>query len=87
MIPRWKGDPHPIKLKPCPLCGASAEVLLLETGPATLNATIRCTRCGLTLKWETEIFAGHTARGDFVAYKYGLDPFEAWNRRAGEKER
>lgn len=69
-------------LKPCPLCGGEAEVARLTQSPEELTAVIRCTDCGLTLEWETEIKVGVSrATGTKTAVKAGLDPIEAWNRR------
>ena len=82
MIIHRRGDPHPYNLEPCPLCGAPARATLLETGCATLNATIECSHCGLTLEWETQFATYRTPEGGLVVTKISLDPFEAWNRRA-----
>lgn len=69
-------------LDPCPLCGGEAEVARLTQGPEELTAVIRCTDCGLTLEWETEIKVGVSrATGKRTVEKIGLDPIEAWNRR------
>jgi Lar family restriction alleviation protein len=69
-------------LKPCPLCGGEAEVARLTQGPDRLDAVIRCTDCGLTLEWETDIKVGISRSGKRTMAKAGLDPIEAWNRRA-----
>lgn len=68
-------------LKPCPLCGGEAEVASLTQGPEELTAVIKCTNCGLTLDWQTEIKVGVSRSGKRTAVKAGLDPIEAWNRR------
>lgn len=69
-------------LKPCPLCGGEAEVARLTQSPEELTAVIKCTDCGLTLEWETEIKVGVSrATGKRTVAKAGLDPIEAWNRR------
>lgn len=70
-------------LKPCPLCGGEPAVTHLAQGPEELNAVIKCTACGLTLKWETEIKVGVSRSGRRTAAKAGPDPIEAWNRRHG----
>ena len=69
-------------LKPCPLCGGEPEVARLTQGPEELTAVIKCTECGLTLDWETDVRVG-TSRtdGHKTVVKVGLDPIEAWNRR------
>lgn len=69
-------------LRPCPLCGGEALVTRIEGGFAHLDATIRCRCCHLTLDWSTDFFVGESADGQSVAVKQGLNPFEAWNRRA-----
>lgn len=68
-------------LKPCPLCGGEAEVVRLTQGPEELTAVIKCTDCGLTLDWHTEIKVGVSRSGKRTAVKASLDPIEAWNRR------
>ena len=68
-------------LKPCPLCGGEAEVARLTQGPEECSAVIRCTCCGLTLDWSTEIKVGVSRTGKRTAVKASLDPIEAWNRR------
>lgn len=69
-------------LKPCPLCGAEAEVAQLTQSQEELRAVIKCTGCGLTLSWETEIKVGVSRSGKRNPVQCGPDPFEAWNRRA-----
>ena len=69
-------------LLPCPLCGGEAEVARLTQAPDELSAVIKCTDCGLTLEWETEIKVGISRSGKRTRQKVGLDPIEAWNRRA-----
>jgi hypothetical protein len=66
----------------CPLCDGEAQVAQLVQGPEELCAVIKCTECGLTLSWETEIKVGVSRSGKRTAEKAGLDPIEAWNRRA-----
>lgn len=68
-------------LEACPLCGGEAEIVALAQGPEHLDATIRCTDCGLTLVWKTEYAASVSRSGKRVVEKIGLDPIEAWNRR------
>ena len=68
-------------LKPCPLCGGEAEVVRLTQGPEEMTAIIKCTDCGLTLDWQTEIKAGVSRSGKRTVVKASLDPIEAWNRR------
>lgn len=68
-------------LLPCPLCGGEAEVARLTQGPEELTAVIRCTDCGLTLDWETNIKVSISRSGQRTRAKAGLDPIEAWNRR------
>lgn len=68
-------------LKPCPLCGGEPEVARLTQGPEELTAVIKCTACGLTLDWETNIKVGVSRSGQRTTAKAGLDPIEAWNRR------
>jgi hypothetical protein len=68
-------------LKPCPLCGGEPEVARLTQGPEELTAVIKCTSCGLTLEWDTEIKVGVSRSGKRTPVKAGLDPIEAWNRR------
>lgn len=70
-------------LEPCPLCAGEAQVAQLVQGPEELRAVIKCTECGLTLTWETEIKVGISRTGKRTVAKAGLDPIEAWNRRAG----
>jgi hypothetical protein len=74
-------------LEPCPLCDGEAEVAQLRQGPEELAAVIKCTVCGLTLAWETEIKVGVSRSGKRTAAKAGLDPIEAWNRRAANCEK
>lgn len=68
-------------LKPCPLCGGEPEVARLTQSPEELTAVIKCTRCGLTLEWETEIEVVVSRSGKRTQVKAGLDPIEAWNQR------
>lgn len=68
-------------LLPCPMCGGEPEVAQLTQGPEELTAVIKCTVCGLTLDWATEIKVGVSRSGKRTAAKAGLDPIEAWNRR------
>lgn len=68
-------------LLPCPLCDGEAMVEQLTHGPEVLNAVIKCTRCGLTLAWETEFNVNVSRSGKRIVEKVGLDPIEAWNRR------
>lgn len=68
-------------LEACPLCGGEAEIVALAQGPEHLDATIRCTDCGLTLVWKTEFSVSVSRSGKRVAEKIGPDPIEAWNRR------
>lgn len=68
-------------LMPCPLCGGEPEVARLTQGPEELSAVIKCTDCGLTLEWETEIQVGISRSGKRTSVKTSLDPIEAWNRR------
>lgn len=68
-------------LLPCPLCGGEPEVARLTQGPEELTAVIKCTSCGLTLEWETEITVAVSRSGQRVAKKTSLDPIEAWNQR------
>lgn len=70
-------------LLPCPCCGGEPEVARLTQGPEELTAVIKCTSCGLTLEWETEITVAVSRSGKRIAKKTSLDPIEAWNRRAG----
>ena len=69
-------------LFPCPLCGGEPEVAMLAQGPETQSAVIKCTDCGLTLEWKTEIKVGVSRSGKRTPVKAGLDPIEAWNRRS-----
>lgn len=68
-------------LLPCPLCGGEPEVARLTQGPEELTAVIKCTSCGLTLDWQTEIKVGVSRSGKRTTAKAGLDPIEAWNQR------
>lgn len=68
-------------LLPCPLCGGEPEVARLTQGPEELTAVIKCTDCGLTLEWETEITVVVSRSGQRITKKTSLDPIEAWNRR------
>lgn len=70
-------------LLPCPLCGGEPEVARLTQGPENQSAVIKCTDCGLTLEWETEMQVGVSRSGKRTAVKTSLDPIEAWNRRSG----
>lgn len=67
-------------LRPCPLCGGEPEVVRLTQGPNELTAVIKCTDCGLTLEWETEI-TERTSRSGQKILEEGMGPIEAWNRR------
>ena len=69
-------------LKPCPLCGGEAEVVRLTQNKKELTAVIKCSDCGLTLEWETEI-AERVSRSGQKVREEGMGPFEAWNRREG----
>lgn len=71
-------------LLPCPLCGGEPEVARLTQGPEEFTAVIKCTDCGLTLEWETEIKVGVSRSGKHTAVKAGLDPIEAWNQRTND---
>ena len=68
-------------LLPCPLCGGEPEVARLIQRPEQQNAVIKCTDCGLTLEWETEIKTSISRSGKRTAAKAGPDFVEAWNRR------
>lgn len=68
-------------LLPCPLCGGEPAVVTMTQGPEHQAAVIKCTGCGLTLEWETEIKVGISRTGRRTVAKAGLDPIEAWNRR------
>ena len=68
-------------LLPCPLCGGEPAVVSMTQGPEHQAAVIKCTVCGLTLEWETEIKVGISRTGRRTVAKAGLDPIEAWNRR------
>lgn len=69
-------------LKPCPLCGGEAEVVRLTQNSKELTAVIKCSDCGLTLEWETEIVERVSRSGQKIREE-GMSPFEAWNRREG----
>ena len=69
-------------LKPCPLCGGEAEVVRLTQNSKELTAVIKCTDCGLTLEWETEITERVTRSGQKIREE-GMGPIDAWNRREG----
>ena len=71
-------------LKPCPLCGGEPEIMAMTQGPDHFTAVIRCTECGLTLDWQTELQPYKSRSGKEVMVKAGPDPIEAWNRRAEE---
>lgn len=68
-------------LEACPLCGGEAEIVALAQGPEHLDATIKCTDCGLTLVWKTEFAASVSRSGKKVVEQIGPDPIQAWNRR------
>lgn len=68
-------------LLPCPLCGGEPEVARLTQGPEQQSGVIKCTDCGLTLEWETEISVSISRSGKHTAAKAGPDIIEAWNRR------
>lgn len=68
-------------LLPCPLCGGEPEVARLTQGPETQSGVIKCTDCGLTLEWETEIIVSISRSGKRTAAKAGPNIIEAWNRR------
>lgn len=68
-------------LLPCPLCGGEPEVARLTQGPEIQSGVIKCTDCGLTLEWETEIKVSISRSGKHTAAKAGPDIIEAWNRR------
>ena len=70
------------ELKHCPLCGGEAVLEYLSQSNEHCNATIRCQSCGLTLEWATEYKVGINPNGSRVPLRVGLDPIEAWNRRA-----
>lgn len=69
-------------LKPCPLCGGEAEAARLTQGPEHQSAVIKCTDCGLTLEWETDIKVSVSRSGKHTVVA-GINPIEAWNRRQG----
>lgn len=69
-------------LEACPLCGGEAEIVQLAQGPEHLDAVIKCTDCGLTLEWETEIKVAVSRSGKRNPIQVGPNPIEAWNRRA-----
>jgi predicted RNA-binding Zn-ribbon protein involved in translation (DUF1610 family) len=58
-------------------------VARLTQGPEELTGVIRCTACGLTLEWETEIKVSVSRTGRRIREQQGPDPIEAWNRRQG----
>lgn len=72
------------RLKPCPLCGGHASVLMIQVGRPRFDATIVCDVCGLMLDWRTEYISYGTKDGSRAYCKDGLDPIEAWNRRVKE---
>lgn len=74
-------------LKPCPLCGGTANIIHYIDTPEWINAVIRCKNCGLTLD-HTQNFATAPKRplapsddGEIVRVALNESPFEAWNRR------
>lgn len=76
-------------LKPCPLCGGKARVEWLREGREVMDAVISCVSCGLRLEWYTDFVTARpfdTYREGAIIIKRGLDPFEAWNRRAKHDE-
>ena len=56
-------------LEACPCCGGEAEIVALAQGPEHLDATIKCTDCGLTLVWKTEFSVSVSRSGKNVAVK------------------
>ena len=54
----------------------------LTQGPEEMTAVIKCTGCGLTLEWETEIKVVISRSGKRTRIKKGMDPIEAWNQRS-----
>lgn len=70
-----------IILEPCPLCGGEAMVeQLTATSEYIQSATIKCTTCGLTLRWDTPNTEA-ISRSGIKHVQIGMDPIEAWNRR------
>ena len=69
-------------LEPCPMCGGDPVVETLVQNPEKLYAVIKCSCCGLTLEWDTEIKVGISRSGVRLPVQAGMDPMEAWNRRA-----
>lgn len=71
-----------IELEPCPLCGGEAMVeQLTATSKFIQSGTIKCTACGLTLRWETPNTEA-ISRSGIKHVQIGMDPIEAWNRRS-----
>lgn len=75
-----------VGLKPCPLCGGTADMPVIKTGYMMFEAKIRCNLCGLELNWRTEYCEGVSLDGKRTAIQTSLDPFEAWNRRARDEK-
>lgn len=68
-------------LKPCPLCGGEAELARLTQSSEHQSGVIKCTDCGLTLEWETDIKVTVSRTGKRTTVKAGPNLIEAWNRR------
>ena len=68
-------------LKPCPMCGGTADVVRLTQTDEELSAVIKCSSCGLTLDWSTEIKVGISRSGRRTVQQADIGPIEAWNRR------
>ena len=68
------------KLKPCPICGASAENVVYVQHES-LNFMIRCGRCGC----EKNIVKHIPISCEFVNITAAMDKvIERWNRRAND---
>ncbi len=74
------------KLKPCPLCGGNARPYIISIGKARFDATIMCDACGLSLQWKTQYIVHESRTGEKIERKHGLDPVEAWTRRANDEQ-
>ena len=59
-------------LNPCPMCGGAAEVVHLSQNSEELRATIKCSDCGLTLEWDTEIKVGISRSGRRTVERAGI---------------
>lgn len=68
-----------IQLKPCPFCGADAQLYVIPYGAITPLYDVECTRCSARIGRTRETFQ---ASKGYLHFKSEQEAAEAWNKRA-----